>query len=249
MIKIIDYYQKQKSDGKLKFEYNKKHPGKPIWIKVLNRPKGVRFLGIQTDKHPEIIYRSFGKYFYPIDQTPEEGKMFIDAIAKDYDAMVGKNNLLLAEQLFGKLKKLNLPKNIAVVDLGAGTGIASSVLSKQGYKNLTLFDYSKEMLAMAKSKIELSGAKFIVGDATQDLPDEKYNLIISVMLFDYFDDKKLEKTLGKWAERLKDGGIFAIIEDANRPAYKNFFDMIEEGTIKVGEMEKYYFIGRKREKE
>lgn len=247
MVKITDYYQKHKNEGKLRFEYDKKHPERPVWIKVLNRPKGLRFLTIQTKQYPEIIYRAFGDYFYPVDHTPEEGKKFMAAIAKDYDAIVSKNNIPLAEYLVERLKKLNLPRDTSIIDLGAGTGIASSVFSKQGYKNLTLFDYSKKMLAMAKLKSELKDATFIVGDATKDLPSKKYGLIISVMLFDKFDNEALRKTLKKWSKRLENNGIFAIVEDAVRSPYKDLFEMIEEGKIKVKrDMEKCYFIGGKK---
>lgn len=246
MIEITDFYQKHKNGGGLKFDFDKKHPQRPIWVKVLNRPKGVRFLSVKTNKYPEIIYRSFGNYFYPIDQTIKEGKMFIDAIAKDYDSMVSKNNLPLAEHLVKQLEKLNLLKNTATIDLGAGTGIASSVLSKQGYKNLTLFDYSEKMLAIAKLKPELKTARFIVGDVTKNLPAQKFGLIISVMLFDYFNNKTLKETLKKWANQLENNGVIAIIEDAGRPSYKDLFNTIEGGTVKVNGMEKYYFIGRKK---
>lgn len=247
MVKILDYYQKHESEGKLRFEYDKDHPKKPIWIKILNRPKGVHFLNVQTSEYPEIIYRAFGNYFHPVDQTPEEGKRFMAAIARDYDAMVSKNNIPMAEHLVGKLKDLGLPKDVPIIDLGAGTGIASSVLSKRGYENLTLFDYSEEMLAIAKLKPELDAAKFIVGDVTKDLPPQKFDLIISVMLFDYLDNETLKETLKKWTDQLEDGGILAIVEDADRSPYKSLFDVIGEGKIKVGGMEKYYFIGRKKQ--
>lgn len=246
MIEITDFYQKHENENELKFDYDKKHPQRPVWVRVLNRPKGVRFLSVKTNKYPEIIYRSFGDYFYPIDQTTKEGKMFIDAIAKDYDAIVSKNNLFLAKYLVKKLERLNLSKNTAVIDLGAGTGIVSSILSRQSYKNLTLFDYSEKMLAIAKLKPELETAKFIIGDVTKNLPNKKFGLIVSVMLFDYFDNKTLKETLKKWADRLENSGVIAIIEDAGRTPFKDLFDMIEEGTVKVNGMEKYYFIGRKK---
>lgn len=246
MVKITDYYQKCRNKDELEFEYDKKHPKRPVWIKVNNRPRGVRFLSVRTSKYPEIIYRAFGNYFYSVDYTLEEGKKFMNAVAKDYDAMVSQNNIPLAKHLVNRLKRLNIPKNTPIVDLGAGTGIASVVLSKEGYQNLTLFDYSEEMLLVAKSKPELNAAKFIVGDVTKEIPSKRYGLIISIMLFDCFDDETIKRTLKKWTNQLKDGGVLAVVEDASRSSYKDLFKMIEEGEMKVEKMEKYYFVGRKK---
>ena len=43
----------------------------------------------------------------------------------------------------------------------------------------------------------------------------------------------VRKTLKKWRKQLENNGIFAIIEDAVRLPYKDLFEMIEEGRIKV----------------
>ena len=48
--------------------------------------------------------------------------------------------------------KLRLKKTIKILDAGCGTGYVAEVLNKLNYKNITGIDFSKEMLAIARSK-------------------------------------------------------------------------------------------------
>ena len=48
--------------------------------------------------------------------------------------------------------KLKLKKTIKILDAGCGTGYVAEVLNKLNYKNITGIDFSKEMLAIARSK-------------------------------------------------------------------------------------------------
>lgn len=245
-IDLLAIYKKEKGQG-IKFDYDKKNRNRPTWIKLLNSKIRPGFLRIRINNTDEVIYRAFGDYFYPLNATQEEQKQFMAGISQDYDSVVGKYNPQWATLLAIKLKKQGLKKSAKIIDLGAGTGITSSALVTHGYKNLTLFDRSSEMLVIAKKKPHLSAAKFIVADITKLALKEKYDAVISVMLFDDFKpEKKLEGILVKVKNIMKSGSLIALVTDTKESVYSRLFKKIEDGTTKnkSAKLTRYYFIGQ-----
>lgn len=158
-----------------------------------------------------------------------------------------KNNPQWAKLLAEKLKKLGLKNDAKIIDLGAGTGIASEILATKGYQNFTLFDQSAKMLAVARKKPKLEKAKFIVADITRLNLKEKFDAVVSVMLFNEFKDKKLEKVLLKVKNIMKAGALIALVTDSREDTYSRLFKKIEDGSTKDKSAitARYYFIGKK----
>ncbi len=247
-IDLLKIYEKKNAE-KIKFDYDQKSKKRPAWIKLTNTKIKPGFLRVRINDTAEIIYRAFGNYFYPLDSTPKEQKQFIAGVSTDYDSVVANNNIFWSQKLVEKLEKLGLKKNAQIVDLGAGTGIASEVMIDKGYKNLTLIDYSSEMLAVAKKKPKLSQAKFIVADVKKLNLKKKYDAVISIMLFDSIKPKKnLEKTLTRVKMIMKPHALIALVEDNKETTYSRLFEKIEDGktqTTPTLNITRYYFIGRK----
>jgi ubiquinone/menaquinone biosynthesis C-methylase UbiE len=246
-IDLLSIYEKREGTG-IKYEYDKSGKKRPAWIKLINSKIKPGFLRVRINNIDEVIYRAFGDYFYPLDATQEENKQFMARISQNYDSVVSKNNPEWAKLLAEKLQRLGLKKDAKIIDLGAGTGIASEAFAARGYKNLTLFDRSSAMLVIAKKKSNLSKAKFIVADITKLALKEKYDAVISVMLFDDFKpEKKLKETLLVVKNLMKTGSFIAIITDTKENVYPRLFKKIEDGTTKAKlvKITRYYFIGQK----
>lgn len=247
-VSILATYIK-KEDKSLKFEFDQTSKRRPAWIKLINSKTKPGFLRIRINDTAEVVYRAFGDYFYPVDITPNEQKKFMAGISKDYDLTVQKNNVPWAQLLAEKLEKLGLRKNAQIIDFGAGTGIVSEAMIDRGYHNLTLIDYSPEMLAIAKRKPKLIKAKFVIANVKKLNLKDKYDAVISVMLLNEIEpEKELEKVLIKAKKIIKSGGLIALVEESKKPIYSKLFEKIEDGSTKPTpslNITRYFFIGRK----
>ena len=150
----------------------------------------------------------------------------------------------MAKALLDKVPLGELPLKSQILDLGCGTGIVSDLLAAQGYKHFTLVDFSQGMLDIAKTKSRLHDARFILADATKELPDGKYDLVVSVMLFNTFDAKTTESIVEKLKHHLKSKAILAVVEDTDKSAYAKYFDALFSRMVDVASRRKFVFVGK-----
>ncbi|WP_455645686.1 class I SAM-dependent methyltransferase [Methanosphaera sp.] len=104
-------------------------------------------------------------------------------------------------------KKYNNPK---ILDLGAGTGILTELLSKQHPESeITLIDMSHEMLEKARKKFENKSLfNYIEANyLTYNFP-EQYDIIISSLSIHHLTDDEKQDLYEKIYNHLLDGGIF-----------------------------------------
>ena len=88
-------------------------------------------------------------------------------------------------------------KGKTVLDIGAGPGHYSIILSKMGAK-VTASDISEEMIARAKENAGKSGVKnisFIAEDFLNSMLDEKYDYSFAIGFADYTNRIELERLL------------------------------------------------------
>jgi len=66
----------------------------------------------------------------------------------------------------------------AIIDIGGGASRLVDVLGREGYRDLTVLDVSKNAIAMAKARLGERGAtvKWIVADVTEWEPTRRYDL-------------------------------------------------------------------------
>lgn len=249
-VKISKVYHKKEAPKNLDFDFDKKHTDKPHWIYVKNFKKKPRFLSISTPKNSELIYKAFGNFFYPIDHLPSQRvqKSLMRAAASNYDKIVGDLNDKIAKFLLEKVKNLNLPKDIRIVDLGAGTGKTSIPFIKSGYQGLTLVDISEEMKRVAQAKRTLKSTDYRIQDIRKLKLDKKYDLVISGMFLCDLNDRDLKKAFESLIPYLTKGAYIALVEDENRSVYSKYFEPIESGMFPVGDYKKYFLIGRLKQK-
>ncbi len=249
-IKFIEQYVVEKiNDGDFVFELEKNWEIRPAWIRVIKTKKPIsRFMRIQIPKTGEILYRAFGCYLIPYDYTNEEERRFMDAMAMEYDEMVADRfNIPMAKSLISQLPLKEINKSSHILDLGCGTGILTDFLIKKGFSKFTLVDFSKEMLVQAKKKLgNNKHINYEVIDITKKLPKGKFDLIVSVMLFNTFDEKITDKILSRLVKSMSKKSIFAVLEDSKKDAYSKYFNTLTSKIINTGLRDKYIFIGVKK---
>ena len=97
-----------------------------------------------------------------------------------------------------------------VLDIGAGTGLLSSyVLKRFPTAKLTLIDLSEGMLKVAEARFQdHPGIKFLNGDYSNFIFNEKYDAVISALSIHHLPDKGKERLYNKCFTLIKERGIF-----------------------------------------
>jgi len=101
---------------------------------------------------------------------------------------------------------LNLDKSASILDLCGGQGRHSLELSRRGYKNITVLDYSRYLIDLGKERAREEGLNtiFIQGDARNTgLPGQSFQfIIIMASSFGYFANEDENKKILNEAFRL-----------------------------------------------
>jgi len=101
---------------------------------------------------------------------------------------------------------LDLDKSASILDLCGGQGRHSLELSRRGYKNVTVLDYSRYLIDLGKERAKEEGLNtvFIKGDARNTgLPGQSFQfIIIMASSFGYFVNEDENKKIFDEAFRL-----------------------------------------------
>ena len=223
-------------------DYDKTSRKRPAWIQIKGLPPKTSFISIRINQKLQRYMAYLGartNLYLPIDHTKEELKKHYDKYSKIYDWHVIKNNRPAIKFI---LEKLKIPKDAKILDLGAGTGIASEEIVKKGHNNVTLVDYSKGMLEKARQKKILRQCKFKCQDISKLNLKEKFDFIISIFSLasdSYFNEKEMQKIWRRIRAHLKNGGTLAIFDYDYEPP-KEYFRKIDSGTFHM-----QWYIGKR----
>jgi D-alanine-D-alanine ligase len=110
---------------------------------------------------------------------------------------------------------LALSKSWPILDLCGGHGRHSLELSRRGFKDVTVLDYSEVLINLGKERAKKEGLNtlFVRNDArATHLPSERYRvIIIMASSFGYFpDERENEKILSEAHRLLMPGGILLL---------------------------------------
>jgi ubiquinone/menaquinone biosynthesis C-methylase UbiE len=248
-IDIYKSYNAEDTRGKnLKIEYDKTSKKRPAWIWVEGLSNQATFINVIIDgkrQHYKVYMSARTPLFLPVNYTSDEMRRFYDRYSKIYDEEIEPKNLPVAKLLLNESK---LSEHSNVLDLGAGTGI-SSILFAKAKHNVTVLDYSKDMLTKAKKRTELKNCTFVQQDVRKLKLKTKYDLIISLFSFagsTYFDEKEMPKLWKKLANHLKPNGKIALMGFDYAPP-KTLFKQLKTGKYDITGRKNYYdwYIGQK----
>ncbi|AQG80342.1 class I SAM-dependent DNA methyltransferase [Spirosoma montaniterrae] len=97
-------------------------------------------------------------------------------------------------------------RNVAILDLGCGTGGLLNYLHRQGYTHLRGLDGSADAVAFCHER-GLAVSQLDLNQLTDFEPATNYDAIVCNDVFCYFDDPALTRLLSALAHRLKPGGL------------------------------------------
>lgn len=246
-IKLDKVYESKKVESPPNMVYDKNFEKRPSWIKI-KLDKKVIFIKILFDEEAFWYRRYFEDYFFPFEANSEDHKNYYNEIAKNYESYVPQNKLMV-NILLDFFKELKIKKDSKILDLGAGTGLVTEGIVKEGYNNITLADISEEELKIAKNKDLLKNAKCQTIDLTKDEIIGKFDVVYETMSLDYFKGEKMQSVLEKIKNALNTNGKFIVIDRHIYPEFNNYFKEIKSGKTELetpeGKFDYYYYIGEK----
>jgi D-alanine-D-alanine ligase len=146
---------------------------------------------------------------------PDWWKFLFDEIYLTTDARSVCDEKLTSQEVDFLEKFLKLEKSWAILDLCGGHGRHSLELSRRGFKDLTVLDYSKVLIDLGKDTAKKEGlnTRFIKCDARySDLPDERFRVIIVMASsFGYLiDEHENSKILSETFRLLMPEGLLLL---------------------------------------
>ncbi|MDQ1665612.1 MAG: hypothetical protein QOH75_1643 [Actinomycetota bacterium] len=143
-------------------------------------------------------------------------RQLFDLVARDYDAYRPDYPAQLFDALESAMGQPLLRAD--VLDVGAGTGIATRALAGRG-ANVVAVDPGPEVLAVLRSR-STSRVRAVVGDGNAlPLPDEMFDLVSYAQAFHWTDpDRSIPEAL----RVLKPGGVLAIWWNRHDPTVRWF---------------------------
>jgi ubiquinone/menaquinone biosynthesis C-methylase UbiE len=151
------------------------------------------------------------------------------------------------EEEIGKQFPDRKPENLQVLDIGAGPGFLSIVLTERGYQ-VTAADFAESMLEEARRNAGTLADRihFCREDAMElSFADESFDIVLSRNLTWNLPDPK--KAYGEWLRVLKRGGLLLnfdanwyryLVDDRAREAYEEDRKKVAErkvGDYNIGE--------------
>jgi len=133
-----------------------------------------------------------------------------DLWSENYDAQPGNLMLDMDEGVFSALLEGIDLENKQIADIGCGTGRHWAKILENKPLYLTGFDVSSGMLSRLQKKIPQAHACKITDDLFSDIPDAKYDMIISTLTVAHIEN--IAEALQAWCRILKNDGDIIITD-------------------------------------
>ncbi len=145
-------------------------------------------------------------------------KELFDAAAASYDSE-RRGLIPCFDDFYGAaIRYLNLTTDKPhIVDLGAGTGLLTAfVLHLYPEANITLVDFSNEMLAKAKERLAAyPSVRYITEDYLKFQPEQQCDAIVSSLSIHHLNDPEKKQLFRLIYSHLKQGGLFINADQAS----------------------------------
>ena len=141
-------------------------------------------------------------------------RQYFNDLAATWDETARNNDPAKLQAL---VKKLALPSDGWILDVGTGTGVFLPYIggSVKGGCRLVSMDFALNMVLIAKKKQSAQGTEFICAEIESvRFKSELFDAVICYSTFPHFHDKP--KALSNIYQCLKPGGILYILHSASR---------------------------------
>lgn len=111
------------------------------------------------------------------------------------------------------IQELNLDKSAKIIDIGGGDGFLVDNLVELGFQDITILDISETALERAKIRLgeKAKNVKWIVADAANFKPTEKYDLWHDRAAFHFLtDEKEIENYIQTVYQNINPNGHLVI---------------------------------------
>ncbi|MBS1526241.1 MAG: class I SAM-dependent methyltransferase [Bacteroidetes bacterium] len=111
------------------------------------------------------------------------------------------------------IKRFKLPKDAAIIDIGAGDSLLVDHLLLSGYSNITVLDISENAIERAKARLgdNAKMVNWVVSDVLDYHPSEKYDLWHDRATFHFFTDPvEKQRYLDSAHQNLNDDGYLVL---------------------------------------
>ena len=130
-------------------------------------------------------------------------------------------------------------KGGSILDLGCGSGSTANELDVDSYREYIGVDISEVAIVKAQKRTEANGrahkCKFLQGDVTAFKPAKQFDVILFRDSIYYIKRPQVKATLMRYAQWLREGGVFIVRIWDGRGKLKEFaevikrnFDIVEE---------------------
>lgn len=136
------------------------------------------------------------------------------------------------------------PTEKSVLDVACGEGFYTRMLKQRGAARVTGVDLSAGMIDLARRQEEThqQGIEYVIADARQYTPIEKYDLVVAAYLLNYAQNRQeLQEMCDGIARCLKPGGRFITVNSSPfllfpaAPSYRKYgFETKVEGDWREG---------------
>lgn len=111
------------------------------------------------------------------------------------------------------IEKTNIPKYSKIIDVGGGDGFLTDSLLDKGYTDITVLDISETALERAKERLgnKADKVKWLVGDAANFAPPEKYDLWHDRAAFHFLTDQNdVNNYVATAKSAINDNGVLIV---------------------------------------
>lgn len=115
--------------------------------------------------------------------TNQELEERYDVWASDYDRDLAEDFAWNAPRTASEVFSRHVPKDVKVLDAGAGTGLVAECLSEMGYQDIDAMDLSLGMLEQARQKGIFGRLHQMVLGETLGFDSQAFGAVISVGVF------------------------------------------------------------------
>jgi len=155
-----------------------------------------------------------------VEVNPEWWKMLFDEVYMITDARSVCDEELTCREVDLIQSTLKLEKSSPILDLCGGHGRHAQELSRRGFTDVTVLDYSHYLVTIGRETAHREGLRtvFVKGDARDTgLPDRSYRfIIIMASSFGYFVEQKEDQKILHEAFRLLMPGGSLLLDLPNR---------------------------------